>query len=280
MGGDLFDRCADWTSEADAILGYSIRDLCLNDPRGELGLTAFTQPALFVVNALMYRARRDWRRAGAAFVAGHSLGEMRRAAGRRCVRLRDGCAPGPATRRVDGPLGGRDVGRHRPRSLAHSADAAGQRRGPRVDVANFNSQEQTVLAGPKETGSAAVKPHLEAAGARAVIPLNITPLPLRYMRKAQAEFAGVLRDVTFAPPGIPVISNVHARPTRANRSGRRCLSRSVRPVAGDDSVFAGAAGAAVRRDWPWHRADEARRESRKDEKLKEAGSQRSDKPEA
>ena len=59
MGAALFDRFPDWTAEADAVLGYSIRELCVDDPRGELGLTQFTQPALFVVNALTYRARQD-----------------------------------------------------------------------------------------------------------------------------------------------------------------------------------------------------------------------------
>src|SRR5689334_8958001 len=75
MGAGLFDRFADWTAEADGILGYSIRELCLEDPRGELGLTQFTQPALFVVNAMSWRARREDGEADPAFVAGHSLGE-------------------------------------------------------------------------------------------------------------------------------------------------------------------------------------------------------------
>ncbi len=59
MGAELFDRFHDWVGDADRILGYSLRELCLSDPRGELGQTAFTQPALFVVNAMMYRARQE-----------------------------------------------------------------------------------------------------------------------------------------------------------------------------------------------------------------------------
>src|SRR5215510_1403728 len=75
MGADLFVRFADWTREADRVLGYSIRELCLDDPRSELGLTAFTQPALFVVNAMAFRARMEDGAAAPAFLAGHSLGE-------------------------------------------------------------------------------------------------------------------------------------------------------------------------------------------------------------
>src|SRR6476660_4622511 len=75
MGAELFDRFAEWTREADAQLGYSIRELCVDDPRGELGQTAFTQPALFVVNALTWRDRVDSGKPRPDFVAGHSLGE-------------------------------------------------------------------------------------------------------------------------------------------------------------------------------------------------------------
>ena len=92
MGAELFDRFADWTREADAILGYSIRELCVDDPRGELGQTAFTQPALFVVNAMTYRARVEGGAAAPAFVAGHSLGEYNALLAAGCLRLRDGPA--------------------------------------------------------------------------------------------------------------------------------------------------------------------------------------------
>ena len=57
MGGDLFDRFPELTQKADDILGYSIKALCLEDNRNELNQTQFTQPALFVVNALSYAAK-------------------------------------------------------------------------------------------------------------------------------------------------------------------------------------------------------------------------------
>ena len=57
MGGSLFDEFADLALSADQILGYSIKELCLEDPRAELSKTQFTQPALFVVNALSYFKR-------------------------------------------------------------------------------------------------------------------------------------------------------------------------------------------------------------------------------
>ena len=54
MGGELFDRFPEQVAIADAELGYSIPDLCLRDPLNRLNQTLFTQPALFVVNALAF----------------------------------------------------------------------------------------------------------------------------------------------------------------------------------------------------------------------------------
>jgi malonyl CoA-acyl carrier protein transacylase len=213
MGGDLFDRYRDWTSQADDILGYSIRELCVDDPRNELGLTAFTQPSLYVVNALTYRARLDGGAAAPAFVAGHSLGEYDAllaagvfdfGTGLRLVQRR-----GQLMGRVGGGGMSAVIGLDRKaiQQLLHESEE-----GRRIDVANFNSQDQTVLAGPK-ADLAALKPHIEAAGARAVIPLNVSaPFHSRYMREAQAEFAAFLKAFTFQPPAIPVISNVSAKP--------------------------------------------------------------------
>ena len=227
MGGDLFDRYPDWTRQADDILGYSIRELCVDDPRGELGQTAFTQPALFVVNALTYRARIDGGAAEPAFLAGHSLGEYDAllaarvfdfATGLRLVQRR-----GALMGRVGGGGMSAVIGLD-PKTIQrvlHESDE-----GRRVDVANFNSQDQTVLAGPKED-LAAVKPHIEAAGARAVIPLNVSaPFHSRYMREAQAEFAAFLKDFAFAPPAIPVISNVSAKPYEPDMV-RQTLSEQI-----------------------------------------------------
>lgn len=227
MGGVLFDRYADWTADADGVLGYSIRQLCLDDAQGELGQTAFTQPALYVVNALMFRARQDSGAAPPAFVAGHSLGEYDAllaagvfdfAAGLRLVQRR-----GQLMGRVSGGGMAAVIGLNpqKIQGILQSSDA-----GRRVDVANFNSFDQTVLAGPKDDLDT-IGPTFEAAGVRAYIPLNVSaPFHSRYMRDAQAEFSDFLRDVTFRSPVIPVISNVTGRPYEAD-AVRETLSQQI-----------------------------------------------------
>lgn len=213
MGGDLFERYADWTVVADGILGYSIRELCLEDPRGEIGLTQFTQPALFVVNALTWRARVDDGKPEPAFLAGHSLGEYNAlfaagvfdfATGLELVRER-----GALMGRVSGGGMAAVIGLT-PQQIATvlaSSDA-----GQRLDVANYNAFDQTVIAGP-QADIAAVKSDFEAAGARAFTPLKVSaPFHSRYMHDAMNEFGTFLAGFPFAAPRIPVISNVSAEP--------------------------------------------------------------------
>jgi malonyl CoA-acyl carrier protein transacylase len=77
MGAGLFDEArqyAEVEKEVDAILGYSLRELCLEDPDNRLKETEFTQPCLYVVNALhYYKAVNQGARPD--YLAGHSLGE-------------------------------------------------------------------------------------------------------------------------------------------------------------------------------------------------------------
>lgn len=227
MGAELFDRYADWTAEADGVLGWSIRELCVDDPRGELGLTQFTQPALYVVNALTYRARQEDGHPAPDFVAGHSLGEYNAllasgvfdfTTGLRMVKRR-----GEVMGKVSGGGMAAVIGLE-PRRIQEVLDST--EAGRRLDVANFNSYDQTVIAGPKDD-LATVKEQFEAAGVRAYIPLNVSaPFHSRYMREAQAAFAAFLHDIDFNGPTIPVISNVSGKPYEGDMV-RQTLSEQI-----------------------------------------------------
>jgi trans-AT polyketide synthase/acyltransferase/oxidoreductase domain-containing protein len=237
MGAALFDRFADWTAAADATLGYSIRELCVTDPRGQLSSTEFTQPALFVVNAMTFRARREDGGVAPAFVAGHSLGEYNALAaagvfdfvtGLRLVARR-----GHIMSRVSGGGMAAVIGLE-PSRIENVL--AGSEAGRRLDIANFNSFDQTVIAGPKDA-LAAVKPDFEAAGVRAYIPLNVSaPFHSRYMRDAQVEYASFLEGFAFAEPAVAVVSNVTARPYEAGRIRETLAAQIGSAVRWLDSV--------------------------------------------
>lgn len=231
MGGDLFDRFADWTTGADQTLGYSIRELCLEDPRGELGQTEFTQPALYVVNAMTWRSREQEGRTQPDFVAGHSLGEFNALLAAGVFEFETGLAlvrrRGQIMSAVRGGGMAAIIGLTPERI---EAVLAGAEAGRRLDVANFNSFEQTVIAGPKEAIDA-MRPVFKDAGGRA-IPLNVSaPFHSRYMRDAQREFAAFLGQFELQPPRIPVVSNVTGRPYAASEVGEtlaRQIGSSVR----------------------------------------------------
>lgn len=213
MGAELFDRYSDWTAAADRVLGYSIRELCVDDPRGELALTQFTQPALFVVNAMTYRAKRDDGLGEPAYLAGHSLGEYNALLAAGCFDFSTGLTIVKERGRLMSLVGGGGMAAvvglepDRIREILGASEA-----GRLVDVANFNTFDQTVIAGPKEALEA-VKPGFDEAGVRLFIPLNVSaPFHSRYMREPQSQFGAFLKGFQFAGPSIEVIANVNGRP--------------------------------------------------------------------
>jgi malonyl CoA-acyl carrier protein transacylase len=226
MGGDLFDRFPDWTTAADQTLGYSIRELCLEDPRGELVQTEFTQPALFVVNAMTWRRREQEGRTRPDFVAGHSLGEYNALLAAGAFDFTTGLALVQRRGRIMSAVRGGGMAAvvgltpERIEAVLASSEA-----GRRLDIANFNSFEQTVIAGPKDDIDA-VRPAFKDAGGRA-IPLNVSaPFHSRYMRDAEAEFAAYLSEFELRPPAIPVVANVTGRPYEPD-AVRDTLARQI-----------------------------------------------------
>jgi trans-AT polyketide synthase, acyltransferase and oxidoreductase domains len=238
MGRGLFDRFPDWTSDADAILGYSIRELCLDDPNRQLGLTRFTQPALFVINAMTYRAREERGEPSPSWVAGHSLGEYNALLAAQSFDFVTGLRLVQRRGQIMSEVGGGGMAAvigldpARIQQVLDQSDAGG-----RLDIANFNSFDQTVLAGPADD-LATVKPHFEAAGVRAYILLNVSaPFHSRYMRPAQAEFSSFLSGFELRAPAIPVISNVTGKPYDPSTVHDTVAGQIGHPVRWLDSIL-------------------------------------------
>ncbi len=214
MGGTLFDEVAEFTSaeaEIDQLLGYSVRTLCLEDPQQQLGQTAFTQPALYVVNALhYYKAAASGRRAQC--LAGHSLGEYNAllaagvfdfVTGLRLVHKRGALMSEATFGGMSAVVG---IGAAQVTELIAQHGLEG------VDVANFNAPLQTVISGPLDQLQRAA-PLFTEAGARACVSLPVSAaFHSRHMAGAAAAFGQYLEDVAFAEPTLPVIANVTARP--------------------------------------------------------------------
>lgn len=206
MGLELFARFPQETAQASAILGYDVAALCVEDRERKLSQTQYTQPALFVVSALSFLDRGSPL---ADFFAGHSLGEFNAlwaagaidfATGVRLVQQR-----GRLMSRVSGGGMAAVIG------LA-PAQVRTCLQGSALDIANYNSYEQTVISGPQAELAGAIA-RLERAGARRVIALDVSaPFHSRYMLDAEGEFARFMDTVAFVAPHTPVIANATALP--------------------------------------------------------------------
>ena len=212
MGQDLFDKFPAEVAQADEILGYSIKELCLNGPIEKLSQTEYTQPALYVVNALTYLDKMNKDPEKPVFTAGHSLGEYNAlfaagvfdfATGLKLVQKR-----GAIMSKVEGGGMAAVLGMAPEKIkevLAESGNTA-------IDVANFNSPKQTVLSGMKEDIVNAQEAFVEA-GARRYVVLPVSgAFHSRYMEAPQAEFTEFAKQFEFNAPEIPVISNLNAAP--------------------------------------------------------------------
>lgn len=214
MGQGLFDEVPEYTAvenDVDAILGYSMRRLCLEDPQNRLKDTQFTQPALYVVNALhYYKAIASGTRP--AWVAGHSLGEYNALlaagvfdflTGLRLVQKRGELMS-------QAPSGG--MGAVIGLDATSITNVLRDNNLTTIDVANFNTPLQTVISGPVDDIKRA-GPLFEQSGAHMYIPLQVgAAFHSRYMAEASNAFADFLAPMSFAAPTIPVVANVTAQP--------------------------------------------------------------------
>lgn len=210
MGGALFDEFSDLTRKADGILGYSIKELCLEDPRNELNNTQFTQPALYVVNALSYfkKIETDGK---PDFLAGHSLGEFDALmaaevfdfeTGLKLVKKRGELMSQVSNGAMAAVLNAskEDIERIlEENGLTH------------IGLANYNTPSQIVISGLAEE-IAKAQP-LFQQGKMRYYPLNTSgAFHSKFMQPAKEKFGKYLKTFKLSNPKIPVVANVSARP--------------------------------------------------------------------
>jgi malonyl CoA-acyl carrier protein transacylase len=232
MGQGLFDQVREYLAvenEVDALLGYSMRTLCLEDPDNRLKETQFTQPSLYVVNALhYYKAVADGARP--SWLAGHSLGEYDALlaagvfdfmTGLRLVQKR-GELMSQARNGGMGAVIGLDAAAIS-RVLTDNGLTS-------IDVANFNAPSQTVVSGPIEDIKRA-GPFFEKAGAQMYIPLQVSAaFHSRYMADAAKAFADFLAPMSFSAPRIPVVANATAQLYPADNASESVKSLLVKQI--------------------------------------------------
>lgn len=226
MGKDFYEKSQEAREIfrlADEVLGFSLSRLCFEGPEEELRLTCHTQPALLTVSYIAYRLlglKPD-------LAAGHSLGEYSALVAAGSLDLAE------ALRLVYNR--GRYMMEAVPPGQGSMAAVLGLAReqveegiklvtGGRVEVANWNAEDQVVIAGEKgavEEALARLKPP------RSVVLQVSGPFHTGLMKPAAERLKADLEKTAFRDPEFPIISNVTADLVRSGTDARELLYRQI-----------------------------------------------------
>ena len=231
--------------EADAVLGFSVSQLCFAGPEADLTLTANAQPAILTTSIAALRVLQRVTGLRPVAVAGHSLGEYSALVAAGALSLAD------AVRVVH--LRGRFMQEAVPAGVgamaaiiglapadieAVCAEATASTSQQFVSPANFNGGGQVVIAGHKDAvETACVVAKKRGAKLAKLLPVS-APFHCALMRPAAERLAVELEKIDVQPLALPVISNAEAAPYRDAARVRALLVRQVTaPVRWEESVL-------------------------------------------
>ena len=218
MFADFMDNeiVAKTYEEANAALGYDLKDITLNGPEAELNKTEVTQPAIFTASVAAYRVL-EAKGFKPEAVAGHSLGEYSALVAAGVISFAD------AVKLVR--LRGKAMQEAVPAGVGAMAAVLGLDDQVIVDVcnevsteddkvwaANFNTPGQVVISGNKGAVDRALE-QFTAKGAKRVVPLAVSaPSHCPLMQKAADVLKAELSKIQINDASIPVYVNVLAKP--------------------------------------------------------------------
>ena len=218
MFADFMDNeiVAKTYEEANAALGYDLKDITLNGPEAELNKTEVTQPAILTAAVAAYRVL-EAKGFKPEAVAGHSLGEYSALVAAGVISFAD------AVKLVR--LRGKAMQEAVPAGVGAMAAVLGLEDQVIVDVcnevsteddkvwaANFNTPGQVVISGNKSAVDRALE-QFTAKGAKRVVPLAVSaPSHCPLMQKAADVLKAELSKIQINDASIPVYVNVLAKP--------------------------------------------------------------------
>ena len=202
----------DTFAEASAALGRDLWQLVQDGPAEALNQTVNTQPLMLTAGVAVHRL---WQLLGGpqpAMVAGHSLGEYAALVAAKVLTLADAVtlvelrakAMQEAVPQGEGAMAailGLDV----PSIEAACIEAA---QGQVVQAVNFNSPEQTVIAGNAAAVQRAADLCKTRGAKRAMLLPVSAPFHCSLMQPAAEKLKARLATMTLSTPAIPVINNV------------------------------------------------------------------------
>jgi [acyl-carrier-protein] S-malonyltransferase len=198
--------------EASAALGRDLWQLVTEGPAEALSQTVNTQPLMLTAGIAVWRLWQEKGGLTPAMVAGHSLGEYAAlvAAGvldlktaaplveLRAKAMQDAVPAGVGAMAAILSLDAEKV----------KAICAEQAQGEAVQAVNFNSPEQTVIAGHKAAVERAAEACKSGGAKRAVMLPVSAPFHSSLMQPAAERLQAALATMDFKAPAIPVVNNV------------------------------------------------------------------------
>jgi [acyl-carrier-protein] S-malonyltransferase len=235
MGRDFYQAYPDARriyDTADQILGFSIARICFDGPDEKLQVTDNAQVGIFVTTVAICETLKALGKLPDSIdvAAGLSLGEytalylagvLSFADGVKLVRARGELMQTAALKEPGTMLALVGADEAAARQICRSASAAGV-----IVPANFNAPGQIVLSGTVPACQKAGE--IAAAEGFCSVPLSVAGAfhsPL--MAFAAEQMEKVLSGVAMAPPKMPVISNVTARPHESIEGIRKLLVQQI-----------------------------------------------------
>lgn len=220
---DSFSEAVDIFKRADSTLGYSLSSLCFEGPEEKLRLTQNTQPALLVCSHIAYKLIGEIP----SIAAGHSLGEYSALVAAGSLSFEDAISlvhkRGLYMQEAI-PVGMGAMAALMGANYGQIEEALSKIRSGVVEIANWNSKEQIVIAGDEK----AVEEALALINPRRSVMLPVSaPFHCQLMKSAEDKLAPDLDAVQFQDLDFPIVTNVEAKTIHTGEEARESLKRQV-----------------------------------------------------
>ena len=225
-------------ARANEVLGYDLAKICFDGPEPELTKTENAQPAIFLVSWVAFQMLKE-KIPTLTFqaTAGLSLGEFTALAAAGVMSFEEGLKVGrlrgrfmqEACEATQGTMAA-VIGLDEAATRAVCAEAG-------AEVANLNCPGQIVISGETSAVNKACE-LAKAKGAKRALPLTVAgAYHSKLMASAQGKLRTALSEVPLHLPGVPVISNVTAKPhATAGEIAARLVEQVTSSVRWEESI--------------------------------------------
>lgn len=201
-------------NQADSVLGYALSSLIAEGPEEKLNETIYTQPALFVTAVAIWRALKEKLSVTPSYFAGHSLGEYAAYVASGTIAFEDALRLVQYRAQRMQEIGEKNPGgmaaiigldSETLSTLCKEVKAEGF-----VYPANFNSPQQTVIAGTSVALNKA-KALAKEKGARLIVDLSVSaPFHTAIFEPVAIGLKEKLQGIAIALGKTPVVANIDA----------------------------------------------------------------------